>query len=261
MSLAAVPPRDVIRWEGPGFSFGGFHFTMEFGSGISEAFAPYPSFILMKSRDIVDAYIDILPRRDQYHDVLELGIMKGGSCVFFNALTRPQRHMALDIYEQKSGLAQFAQHVSGQGRSFLPRFDISQDDIPGIVGAFEKAFGAPAEFDLIIDDASHNYELSVKSFNGLFPRLRPGGLYAIEDWGWAHWGGPFQEPDHPEAGNPALSNLAIHTMLAVTGAGGIVSEVIVKPNTVFVVRGPTNVPAGWTVQQSVPRRGRTLPLY
>ena len=36
--------------------------------------------------------------------------------------------------------------------------------------------------DLVIDDASHLYGPTMASFEVLFPRLRPGGLYVIEDW-------------------------------------------------------------------------------
>jgi hypothetical protein len=43
---------------------------------------------------------------------------------------------------------------------------------------------APDGFDIIIDDASHIGELSKKTFWHLFDHhLKPGGLYAIEDWG------------------------------------------------------------------------------
>ena len=39
-------------------------------------------------------------------------------------------------------------------------------------------------FDIIIDDASHIGELTKATFWHLFDRhLKPGGLYAIEDWG------------------------------------------------------------------------------
>lgn len=37
------------------------------------------------------------------------------------------------------------------------------------------------EFDIIIDDASHISKLSIESFNILFPLLKIGGLYIIED--------------------------------------------------------------------------------
>ncbi len=45
-------------------------------------------------------------------------------------------------------------------------------------------------FDLVIDDASHIGELSWSTFQALWPHVRAGGLYVVEDWGtgyWAHW--------------------------------------------------------------------------
>jgi hypothetical protein len=39
----------------------------------------------------------------------------------------------------------------------------------------------------VIDDASHLYGPTKASLNVFLPLLRPGGLYLIEDWGWAHW--------------------------------------------------------------------------
>jgi hypothetical protein len=43
---------------------------------------------------------------------------------------------------------------------------------------------APGGFDIVIDDASHIGELTRTTFWHLFDHhLKPGGLYAIEDWG------------------------------------------------------------------------------
>ena len=42
---------------------------------------------------------------------------------------------------------------------------------------------APAGLDIVIDDASHRGAWSFASYCALFPRLNPGGLYIIEDWG------------------------------------------------------------------------------
>lgn len=52
-------------------------------------------------------------------------------------------------------------------------------------------------FDVVIDDGSHLNEHVRISFHALFPHVRPGGLYVVEDLQtayWPSWGG------HPDAG-------------------------------------------------------------
>ena len=52
-------------------------------------------------------------------------------------------------------------------------------------------------FDVIIDDGSHLNDHVQISFHALFPHVRPGGLYVVEDLQtayWPSWGG------HPDAG-------------------------------------------------------------
>lgn len=47
-------------------------------------------------------------------------------------------------------------------------------------------------FEIVIDDGSHCNEDVVTSFNALFPHVRPGGLYVVEDVQtsyWPGWGG------------------------------------------------------------------------
>ncbi len=41
--------------------------------------------------------------------------------------------------------------------------------------------------DIIIDDASHNSNDIIYSFNGLFPTLKSGGIYVIEDTQTSYW--------------------------------------------------------------------------
>ena len=53
----------------------------------------------------------------------------------------------------------------------------SQDD-PKFLGQVHEAAG---DFDIIIDDASHVSSLTVASFRILWPMLKPGGYYCIED--------------------------------------------------------------------------------
>jgi demethylmacrocin O-methyltransferase len=50
-------------------------------------------------------------------------------------------------------------------------------------------------FDIIIDDGSHMSHHIIASFNALFPHVRPGGMYVVEDLAtayWPTWGG---DPD------------------------------------------------------------------
>jgi len=42
-------------------------------------------------------------------------------------------------------------------------------------------------FDLIIDDGSHINEHVIKSFEFLFPKLKIGGIYVIEDTQTSYW--------------------------------------------------------------------------
>lgn len=53
-------------------------------------------------------------------------------------------------------------------------------------------------FDIVIDDGSHFNEQVIKSFQVLFPRLRPNGIYAVEDMEtsyWPSWGGGIGNPN------------------------------------------------------------------
>jgi len=53
----------------------------------------------------------------------------------------------------------------------------SQAD-PGFLQGLHDRYG---DFDVIIDDASHLSSLTIRSWELLYPRLKPGGLYFVED--------------------------------------------------------------------------------
>lgn len=73
---------------------------------------------------------------------------------------------------------------------------------------------APDGFDIIIDDASHRAQPTRTSFWHLFDRhLKPGGLYAIEDWTTGYWddwadGKTVRPPSAIERMTTAFSRLA-----------------------------------------------------
>ena len=76
----------------------------------------------------------------------------------------------------------------------------------------------------MIDDASHMYEHTKVSFETLFPLLRPGGQYIIEDWSWACWSGLPEDfsvtnPNRCPDQNPAAAGLPRLIAEIVTTAG------------------------------------------
>jgi SAM-dependent methyltransferase len=125
--------------------------------------------------------------------LLELGVYKGGSLLMWRDYFSKGRIIGLDInpvtIEDPSGRI-----VLYQGRQEDTQL---LDQI-----AREKA---QSGFDIIIDDCSHIGALSRISFWHLFDHyLKPGGIYAIEDWGAGYWeswpdGHYFQNPvvGHP----------------------------------------------------------------
>jgi len=56
-------------------------------------------------------------------------------------------------------------------------------------GLLNKIGRQPGPFDIIIDDGSHVNEHVKTSFRSLFPYVRPGGLYVVEDLQTAYWPG------------------------------------------------------------------------
>lgn len=118
-------------------------------------------------------------------NIVELGIAHGGSTAFAALVARPRRLVAIE-YDRKpvEMLVDFI-HMRGLHESVRVYFGVDQADRERlreiIVAEFE---GEP--LDLVIDDASHLYQPTVASFEVLFPLLRAGGEYIIEDWRCDH---------------------------------------------------------------------------
>jgi hypothetical protein len=66
---------------------------------------------------------------------------------------------------------------------------------------WEQVFSEQPEFDLIIDDGSHRNEHIPETFRLLFPRLKNGGIYVVEDTQTSYW--PLYGGDSLNLDNPA----------------------------------------------------------
>jgi hypothetical protein len=108
--------------------------------------------------------------------VLELGVHAGGSLELWRDYFPAAKVVGVDValpdgFEPGEPIEVF-QGSQGDTR-FLSKM---------------AAAAAPHGFDIIIDDASHFGELTGISFWHLFENhLKPGGLYAIEDWGTGYF--------------------------------------------------------------------------
>jgi len=57
---------------------------------------------------------------------------------------------------------------------------VAEQDDPGLPALLTEV--SPDGFDLIVDDASHDGKLTRRTWELLWPLVRPGGYYVIEDW-------------------------------------------------------------------------------
>lgn len=79
------------------------------------------------------------------------------------------------------GIDVYPKQIDGGDRIFTEQG--SQDD-EAFMASLVNKYGAP---DLIIDDASHVNKLTIRTFEILFPMLKPGGLYFCEDVHTSFW--------------------------------------------------------------------------
>jgi SAM-dependent methyltransferase len=131
--------------------------------------------------ELYDEYF--APLRDQPIALLELGVALGESLKTLGSGTI----VGVDIEDR--GI-DFGAHPN-------VRFEVGDQRSDARLSEVCRKH-APGGFDLIIDDASHLGTWSLRSYNALFPYLKPGGLYMIEDWATGYWtdwpdGGPFQQ--------------------------------------------------------------------
>lgn len=84
-----------------------------------------------------------------------------------------------------------------------------------------------------MDDASHYYELTKISFEKLFPLVRPGGFYVIEDWAWCHWKGL----ESYYTGEIPLTRLVTELVEAAGTSANLIKNITIYQSIAVVERG------------------------
>ena len=113
---------------------------------------------------------------DQPVKVLELGVHMGDSLKVLSSYFRHGTIVGADIKDPGIDFSKYpnAVFVTGDQRE--------GDQLRTISSTY-----APEGWDIIIDDASHYGTWSLLSYEALFPYLKPGGLFVVEDWATAYW--------------------------------------------------------------------------
>jgi predicted O-methyltransferase YrrM len=170
--LFAPTDDDLITFEG-----------VELISRYEHASTP-ERFVIVKQPPHRDAFIEMC-RSVRGGRLVELGIAEGGSTVLAALAAEPSALLAVDI--EPEPLVALEKFIAARelGARVHTRYGIDQGDRDQLARTVDEAIGAEP-LDLVIDDASHTLDLTRTSFEVLFPRLAPGGVYAIEDWNADH---------------------------------------------------------------------------
>lgn len=217
--MPLIHKQDLIWSEDEGsFALNGLRFLEVQVPGHQADLVPGKNcFTFYKMRHLVEQYLDWFATLGalRVEHVVELGLFDGGSVPFWFELFQPIKHVGIDLRGRPES-KYFEDYVSAERRRghIETHWGISQDDPIKVPALIDRAFsGRP--IDLVIDDASHMYGESKRAFELLFPRLRPGGLYIIEDWAWFHWRGL----ENDFSGQRPLTDL-INELVEVCGSTG-----------------------------------------
>jgi demethylmacrocin O-methyltransferase len=178
--------------------------------------------------------------RDRRVRILEIGVGGYSSPTFGGASLRMWKHYfrrgliyGLDIFD-KSAIAE-------------PRIEIVRGDQsdPAFLTGLADRIGP---LDIVVDDGSHLSDHVISSFTALFPRLRPGGQYVIEDLQSSYW--PGWNGGRTDLNDPATSTGFVKTLIdalhhqerdgAAAAAGTIehsVTALHVYHNIAFIEKG------------------------
>ena len=244
-------------FETPGpFTLGGFRFrTSELGP--REAAESENSFWIMKNPGLISGYnkfIDPIKPKT----IVEIGVAGGGGAAFINEKYQPDKLVLIDLEDTTTPL--FKEYLSNPRMAnarFYTGIDQSNQEELGRIALQERLIDRGV--DLVIDDASHLYKQTKLSFEYLFPCLREGGVFVIEDWGWAHWNNDFwQKSAFP--GEIALSTLIMQAVMSSGSKPGRIAGIHIDSGLAIITRGPDEIPLSDPIENYYLNRGKIFPM-
>ena len=215
-------------------------------------------FSIEKDPSRIKGYLQMV-ERFQGENFVELGIAFGGSPALTALVAPPRKLVAIDLKTERVEALDELIAERGLGERVRLHYGVDQADSERLATILDDEFG-DEPLGLVIDDASHRLEETRASFETLFPRLRPGGLFVIEDWNHEHLlGRAFTAAladrpelqaqfDRVETLDPPLTRLVIELVLAQAETDEFVLEVQLDRNWACIYRGSGELdPSGFRV--------------
>jgi hypothetical protein len=197
--------------------------------------APESCFLMFKTQGLLEHFDAFFASKLDFRpqNIFEIGIWDGGSTAYWFEYFKAQKIVAVDRLDREDS-EYFRRYI--ESRKVADRVKTYWGVDQGDSGRLREIVGHEFEepLDLVIDDGSHMPEQTKSSFETLYPLLRPGGIYVIEDWNWELIGAT-RSPEHPWAAMDGLVGL-ITDLMRLTGAH-VLPGMTARPNFVVVERG------------------------
>lgn len=198
------------------------------------------NFVFYKDRKLIDMYASFFKSLDDKHfrNVMEIGMWDGGSAVFWHEILKPEKLIGIDLLKNRKGHA-FEEYKKAHTTTFFDHWEVDQTDRSKLISLIKSHLGGE-DLDLVFDDASHRYHQSLESFNIVFPYLRKGGYYIIEDWAWGHW------LHEDSSAYPAFTEPTrlIFELVEAAANVGLIESIHVCSGFTAVKRGSLDIPKG-----------------
>jgi len=133
---------------------------------LEQVFAKYSSTDGGGDKGSLHSYIEVYARemnKTRDVDLLEVGVWEGHSLAMWGEYFKASRIVGVDVDVSRC------------------KFDVDARLCDGTNAESLQLTLSDTKFDYIIDDGSHRVEHQIKSFQVLWERVKPGGVYFIED--------------------------------------------------------------------------------
>jgi predicted O-methyltransferase YrrM len=237
------------------FELGGEVFARDLRIRHERALTSEDSFTIVKTNSHLNLYSYF--RQFSPKSIFEVGYFEGGSSVFIDRLFSPEHLTCVD--NRKTRVTEVDNYIDRQDRSpamnVVHNFD--QADADGLRELADRHHSDG--LDIVFDDASHMYDQTKVTLSVLFPRLKPGGFYVIEDYGWVH-SAAFQGADHPWAELSGVSTLVFELIGVLANNSTVIQDIYLDGGACVIRKGHAAITEPFEPLDRWAARGKSIPV-